>query len=67
MNGVLSTTRLTCSHCKKTLKTFHNDELAAFLHRDEGVYIFCNRDCRREWACPITPGKDHGKAKHPSF
>ncbi len=67
MNGVLTTTRLTCRQCKKTLKTYHNDELSVYLHSDEGVYIFCSRDCSREWSCHLTPGKNYGNANHPAI
>ncbi len=59
--------RLRCMHCNKTLKTFHNDELSAFLHRDDEVYYFCSRDCKDKWTSPIAPKKDFDSPQHPTM
>ena len=46
--------KLICMHCKKTLKTFHDDELSVLLNSDAGVYFFCNKDCKDKWFQPAT-------------
>jgi len=67
MNGGLPAMRLSCMHCNKTIKTFYEDELSTFLHKDDGVYFFCSITCKDEWAYPITPKKDHDNSQHTSI
>ena len=47
--------KLICVHCKKTLKTFHDDDLSAVLYNDDGVYFFCSRDCKEKWSRLVAP------------
>ena len=47
--------KLICVHCKKTLKTFPEDDLSAVLYNDDGVYFFCSRNCKEKWSHLVAP------------
>ena len=59
--------KLICVHCKKTLKTFHDDDLAAVLCNDHGVYFFCSRDCKEKWSRLVTPQNELEKIRQASI
>ena len=49
---------LTCSQCKKILKTLEQDDLTMLLHSDKGVYLFCSRVCKDAWPHAIVTEKE---------
>jgi hypothetical protein len=59
--------KLICAHCKKTLKTFHDDDLSACLYKDDGVYFFCSRDCKEKWSRPVAPQTKIDSRRQPSI
>jgi hypothetical protein len=59
--------KLICMHCKKTLRIVHEDELSTLLHSDAGVYLFCSKKCKNQWAFPVAPEKDFDKLQQPSI
>jgi len=54
-------------HCKKTLRIVHEDELSTLLHSDAGVYLFCSKKCKNQWAFAVAPEKDFDKLQQPSI
>jgi len=54
-------------HCKKTLRIVHQDELSTLLYSDAGVYFFCSKQCKNQWAFPIAPEKDFDKLQQHSI
>jgi len=59
--------KLICMNCKKTLRIVHQDELSTLLYSDAGVYFFCSKKCKNQWAFPIAPEKDFDKLQQPSI
>ena len=59
--------KLICMHCKKTLRIVHQDELSTLLYSDAGVYLFCSKECKNQWAVPVAPEKDFDKLQQPSI
>jgi hypothetical protein len=59
--------KLICMHCKKTLRIVHEDELSTLLHSDAGVYLFCSKKCKNQWAFAVAPEKDFDKLQQPSI
>lgn len=53
--------------CNKTLKAFHDDEFLKFLYSDEGVYFFCNKDCKDKWSQSVVTEEDIGKLRQYSI
>ncbi len=58
--------KLICMHCKKTLRIVHQDELSTLLYSDAGVYFFCSKKCKDQWAFPLAPKKDFDKRQQTS-
>jgi YHS domain-containing protein len=67
VEGGLAAMKLICMHCKKTLRIVHQDELSTLLYSDAGVYFFCSKKCKDQWAFPIAPKKDFDKLRQTSM
>jgi hypothetical protein len=65
--GGLPTMKLACSQCKKTLKTLEQDDLTMLLHSDEGVYLFCSKNCKDAWPHPIITEEKPDSLKESSL
>lgn len=59
--------RLTCMQCKKTLRTFDEDEFSTVLYSDDGIYFFCNKVCKEKWDYPVSPGATSEDHQRPSI
>ena len=59
--------KLICMHCKKTLRIFHQDELSTLLYSDAGVYVFCSKKCKNQWAFSIVSSEDVDKFQQTSM
>jgi YHS domain-containing protein len=53
-------------HCKKTLRIVHQDELSTLLYSDAGVYFFCSKECKNQWAFPVAQEEDFDKLQQTS-
>jgi YHS domain-containing protein len=58
--------KLICMHCKKTLRIVHQDELSTLLYSDAGVYFFCSKECKNQWAFPVAQEEDFDKLQQTS-
>ena len=58
--------KLICMHCKKTLRIVHQDELSTLLYSDAGVYVFCSKKCKNQWAFPVAQEEDFDKLQQTS-
>jgi hypothetical protein len=67
VKGGSPTMRLTCAHCKKTLKDFPKDDLSALLYSDEGVYLFCGKECKDQCFCTFPQDKDFDGRQQPTL